>query len=57
MTVISHIGNTIVSLLYLAPMVIIVAVLVVSNIRDRRRGDDDDTNTDERTDPDEGHEP
>ena len=57
MTVISHVGNTLVSLLYLAPVVIIVAMLVIASIRDRRRGNDDATNTDEATNPDEGHKP
>jgi len=39
MIFLAHVGDY-VGILYLAPLVIIVAVLLVQNIRDRRRGDD-----------------
>ena len=38
MTLIAHAGDWIVSLIYIVPVVAIVAVLVITNIRDRRRG-------------------
>lgn len=40
MIFLAHVGDY-VGILYLAPLVIIVAVLLVQNIRDRRRGGDD----------------
>jgi len=40
MVFLAHVGDY-VGILYLAPLVIIVAVLLVQNIRDRRRGDGD----------------
>jgi len=48
MIFLAHVGDY-VGILYLAPLVIIVAVLVVQNIRDRRRGDDLDGDEDEST--------
>lgn len=38
MTVIAHASGYLPSLLYLAPILIVIGALLVTNIRDRRRG-------------------
>ena len=55
MTIIAHAGDWLVSVLYIVPLLVVVGMLAVSAIRDRRRGDDDDDAP--QTTDDEGSEP
>ena len=41
MTVFAHAGHWLVSLAYIAPLIFLVAVILVGKIRDRRRGSGD----------------
>jgi hypothetical protein len=41
MTVFAHAGHWLVSLAYIAPLIVLVGVILVGKIRDRRAGSDD----------------
>ncbi|MFP5364900.1 MAG: hypothetical protein ACLGI5_19445 [Thermoleophilia bacterium] len=52
MTVIAHAGDWLTSLIYLVPVLAALGVLVVTTIRERRRGPaDDSTNSTNESEP------
>ena len=51
MTVIAHAGDWLTSLIYLVPVVAVLGVLIVTPIRERRRGPADSADTTNESEP------